>query len=58
MRKTLMMIALASVGCSEATGPRVVANIADPQHLSDVLREHRLTLVKQTGPSTAVARPR
>ena len=26
MRKTLMMIALASVGCSEPTGPRVVAN--------------------------------
>ena len=38
--------------------PLVVANVADPQHLFGVLREHGLTLVTQTGPATAVARPR
>jgi hypothetical protein len=38
--------------------PLVVANVADPALLPDVLREHRLAVVAQTGPATAVARPR
>lgn len=36
----------------------VVANVADPARLEGVLREHRLAVVAQAGPSTAVARPR
>lgn len=34
----------------------VVANVADPSRLGDVLREHGLKVVAQAGPSTAVAR--
>lgn len=35
----------------------VVANVADPAHLDEVLRAHGLALVAQAGPSTVVARP-
>ena len=35
----------------------VVANVADPDHLAAVLRQHGLALVARTGPATAVARP-
>ena len=38
--------------------PLVIANVADPQRLSDVLRRHDLSLVAQVTPSLAVARPR
>lgn len=36
--------------------PLVVANVADPAHLDQVLRAHGLAVVAQAGPSTAVAR--
>jgi hypothetical protein len=38
--------------------PLVVANVADPAHLEEVLRAHGLSVVAQPGPSTVVARPR
>ena len=38
--------------------PLVVANVAEAARLAGVLAAHRLTVVAQVGPSTAVARPR
>jgi hypothetical protein len=38
--------------------PLVVANVADPARLDEVLRAHRLSLVARVRPATAVARPR
>ena len=38
--------------------PLIVANVADPAHLDEVLRAHGLSAVARAGPSTAVARPR
>jgi hypothetical protein len=42
----------------DAHAPAVVANVADPSKLSEVLRQHGLELVRETGPGVALARPR
>lgn len=38
--------------------PLVIANVADSARLPAILEAHRLALVAQVGPSTAIARPR
>ena len=42
----------------DAGASLVVANVADPARLDQVLRAHGLVAVARAGPSTAVARPR
>jgi hypothetical protein len=38
--------------------PLVIAHVADPAHLDEVLRAHGLAAIARAGPTTAVARPR
>ena len=38
--------------------PVVIAHVADPSRLGEVLRAHALVAVASAGPATAVARPR
>ena len=42
----------------DARAPVVIANLADPGKLSDLLRQRGLDLVAAAGPGLAVARPR
>jgi len=42
----------------DARAKVVIANVADPAMLPEVLRQHSLALVAQATPGLAVARPR